>query len=51
MSGYTGLKYEVMLSPGGYFDLFDVPAKKRLRTLDDIQTMEIEALNCMSPKS
>lgn len=51
MSGYTGLKYEVMLSPRGLFDMFDVPSKKRGETLAAIQIMEIEALNVMSPSS
>lgn len=51
MNGFTGLDYNVVLAPGGMFDLFEVPKKKRRETLLDLQVMEIEALNQMKPKS
>lgn len=43
MAGYTGLRYEVLVCSGGLFDLYDV--EDRRAVLDDIQVMEIAALN------
>lgn len=46
MAGYLGLKYEVLLMPGGLFDLYCV--EDRLGMLEGLQTMETAALSCMS---
>jgi hypothetical protein len=43
MAGYTGLRYEVLVCSGGLFDLYDVENRRTM--LDDIQVMEIAALN------
>ena len=43
MSGYTGLRYEVLLSPGGLFDLYCV--EDRRATLENLQVMESAALS------
>lgn len=51
MNGFTGLDYNVIIAPGGIFDMFDIPKKKRLSLLDDIKVMEDEALKQMSRKS
>ena len=45
MAGYLGLKYEVLLMPGGLFDLYCV--EDRLGMLEGLQTMETAALSCL----
>ena len=42
MSGYVGLKYEVLLSAGGLFDLYNVD--NRVAMLEDLKVMEAAAL-------
>lgn len=48
MSGYTGLDYTVLPL---MFSHFGVPKRKRASILDDLQTLEVEALNVMNPVS
>jgi hypothetical protein len=43
MSGYVGLRYEVLLSPGGLFDLYCVEDRRSM--LEDLQLMESSALS------
>lgn len=45
MAGYLGLKYEVLLMPGGLFDLYCV--EDRLAMLEGLQIMETAALSCL----
>ena len=42
MSGYVGLKYEVLLGAGGLFDLYNVD--NRVAMLENLQVMEAAAL-------
>ena len=42
MGGYSGLKYEVLLVPGGLFDLYNID--KRRDVLEGLQIMEATAL-------
>ena len=49
MSGYVGLKYEVLLVPGGLFDLYDV--ENRREVLEGLQVMESAALREFSKKT
>jgi len=42
MSGYVGLKYEVLLSAGGLFDLYNVENRRAM--LEDLKIMESTAL-------
>jgi hypothetical protein len=42
MSGYVGLKYEVLLMAGGLFDLYNI--EDRTEVLEGLQIMETEAL-------
>ena len=42
MSGYVGLKYEVLLGAGGLFDLYNVD--NRVAMLEDLKIMESTAL-------
>ena len=46
MAGYLGLKYEVLLMPGGLMDLYSV--EDRLGMLEGLQTMETAALGALS---
>lgn len=43
MSGYVGLRYEVLLGPGGLFDLYCVEDRRSM--LEDLQLMESSALS------
>lgn len=43
MAGYMGLRYDVLLSPGGLFDLYNVENRRDM--LEDLQTMEAAALS------
>ena len=43
MSGYVGLKYDVLLVSGGLFDLYDV--ENRREVLEGLQIMESTALS------
>jgi|TARA_Y100000289_G_scaffold65034_1_gene77871 hypothetical protein len=49
MSGYVGLKYEVLLSSGGLFDLYNV--KDRRDVLERLQTLEATALSELRKRS
>mgnify|MGYP003139463259 FL=1 len=42
MSGYVGLKYEVLLMAGGLFDLYNI--EDRIEVLEGLQIMETAAL-------
>ena len=42
MSGFVGLKYEVLLVAGGLFELYNI--ENRLETLEGLQIMEAAAL-------
>ena len=42
MSGFVGLKYEVLLGAGGLFDLYNV--SNRVAMLEDLKVMEAAAL-------
>ena len=42
MSGFVGLKYEVLLGAGGLFDLYNV--NNRVAMLEDLKIMEAAAL-------
>ena len=42
MSGFVGLKYEVLLGAGGLFDLYNVD--NRVAMLEDLKVMEAAAL-------
>ena len=46
MAGYLGLKYEVLLMPGGLMDLYCVD--DRLAMLEGLQTMEAAALAALA---
>lgn len=48
MAGYVGLKYEVMLSSGGLFDLYNVDNRRDM--LEGLQVMEAAALSELSKK-
>ena len=48
MSGYLGLKYDVLLMAGGLFDLYCV--EDRLATLEGLRIMEMAVLNKLSTK-
>lgn len=43
MAGYVGLRYDILLSPGGLFDLYSV--EDRRAVLEDLQVMERAALS------
>lgn len=43
MSGYMGLKYEVLLGPGNLFALYDVANPREM--LENLQVMEAAALS------
>jgi hypothetical protein len=49
MSGYVGLKYDVLLVSGGLFDLYDV--ENRREVLEGLQVMESTALSEFRKKS
>ena len=49
MSGYVGLKYEVLLSAGGLFDLYNVD--NRVAMLEGLKVMEAAALKEFSKDS
>ena len=49
MSGYVGLKYEVLLSAGGLFDLYNVD--NRVAMLEDLKIMEAAALKELNKDS
>ncbi len=49
MSGYAGLKYEVLVVSGGLFDLYNI--KERRAMLEDLQIMEAAALKELNKKS
>ena len=42
MSGFVGLKYEVLLGAGGLFDLYNVD--NRVAMLENLKVMEAAAL-------
>ena len=42
MSGFVGLKYEVLLGGGGLFELYNV--NNRVAMLEDLKIMEAAAL-------
>ena len=42
MSGFVGLKYEVLLGAGGLFELYNV--NNRVAMLEDLKIMEAAAL-------
>lgn len=42
MSGFVGLKYEVLLGAGGLFELYNV--ENRVAMLEDLKVMEAAAL-------
>ena len=46
MAGYLGLKYDVLLMPGGLFDLYCID--DRAAMLEDLQVMESAALSELS---
>lgn len=46
MAGYLGLKYDVLLMPGGLFDLYCVD--DRLVMLEGLRVMEAAALDELS---
>lgn len=46
MAGYLGLKYEVLLMPGGLMDLYCVD--DRLDMLEGLQIMETAALSALA---
>lgn len=46
MAGYLGLKYDVLLMPGGFFDLYCVDDRRTM--LEDLRTMESAALAVLS---
>jgi hypothetical protein len=48
MSGYVGLKYEVLLMAGGLFDLYNI--EDRTEVLEGLQIMETAALKEFSKK-
>ena len=48
MCGYVGLKYEVLLSAGGLFDLYNVENRRAM--LEDLKIMEATALTEMNKK-
>ncbi len=48
MAGYLGLKYEVLLMPGGLFDLYCV--EDRVALLEDLRLMEGAALSTLNKK-
>ena len=43
MAGYMGLKYEILLGPGGLFALYNVANPREM--LEDLQIMEAAALS------
>ena len=43
MAGYVGLRYDILLSPGGLFDLYSVEDRRSM--LEDLQVMERSALS------
>jgi hypothetical protein len=49
MAGYVGLKYEVLLSNGGLFDLYNVSNRRDM--LEGLQIMEATALSELSKRS
>ena len=46
MSGYLGLKYEILLMSGGLFDLYCV--QDRVAMLEDLRLMEGAALSLLN---
>ena len=46
--GVTGLKYEVLLSAGGLFDIYNVENRREM--LEDLKIMEATALTEMNKK-
>ena len=49
MSGYVGLKYEVLLMAGGLFDLYNI--ENRFDVLEGLQLMEVAALKEFNKES
>jgi len=49
MSGYVGLKYEVLLMAGGLFDLYNI--EDRFDVLEGLQIMEVAALKELNKES
>jgi len=49
MSGYVGLKYEVLLMAGGLFDLYNI--ENRFDVLEGLQLMEVAALKELNKES
>ena len=48
MAGYVGLRYDVLLSPGGLFDLYCIEDRRTM--LEGLQTMESAALSAFAEK-
>ena len=48
MSGFVGLKYEVLLSAGGLFDIYNVENRREM--LEDLKIMEATALTELNKK-
>ena len=48
MAGYVGLRYDVLLNPGGLFDLYCVEDRREM--LEGLQVMEAAALSELSKK-
>ena len=46
MAGYVGLRYDVLLNPGGLFDLYCVDDRRGM--LEALQTMESAALSAFA---
>lgn len=49
MAGYVGLKYEVLLTPGGLFDLYCVQNRREM--LERLQLMERAALDTFAKQA
>lgn len=43
MAGYVGLRYDILLGPGGLFDLYSIEDRRSM--LEDLQVMERAALS------
>jgi len=48
MAGYVGLRYDVLLSPGGLFDLYCTEDRRSM--LEGLQVMESAALSVFAEK-
>jgi len=48
MAGYVGLRYDVLLNPGGLFDLYCIEDRRTM--LEGLQIMESAALSVFAEK-